>query len=162
MLYCYTAQGHSDGIINLHYKVCYGLCAYLPGVNGLQQGAAMTPEQSNLAKLLSNMRMASSGPPASMLAAVQAEEQQQQNSPSGTAASALFATVPSDSLQAPLFLQSKSTVSGRSSVTVESGRQYQAAQATARPALLPPNFFTGQQVQHPGQYSIAAALLCLK
>lgn len=32
------------------------------GVNGLRDGSVMTPEQSNLAKLLANMKVSSSGP----------------------------------------------------------------------------------------------------
>ena len=93
----------------------------------------MTPEQSNLAKLLANMRMAASGMPASVQAGAPAQEQQQQqqqdSASSPLASSTPPARVASGPLQPPSFLQAQSTGGGQSAVR--------------------PKFFTGQQVRYP-------------
>jgi hypothetical protein len=107
----------------------------------------MTPEQSNLAKLLSNMHMPSSG------AATRTQPiplLQQQNAPAAflPVTSAAHPRMPTMHLQPPCFHQptAMGTMPGLSEA--EEGMDSQTGQPTSQPALLTPKFLAaGQQVR---------------
>ena len=115
----------------------------------LRQGSIMTPEQSNLAKLLSNMRVASAGsdtgvgPPQSLLPQCSSPPAVQ-----GQAARALSTP------QQPPSLHQSGMVESALAQDLEEG---DASVLPSRPMLLTPKFLAGSQ-QH--QANLPLIMLC--